>query len=185
VKPALLLVDLQNDYLNAPGLSPSPAIVVAGAARLLEGARRALAPVIHVWTSVSREDDRRMPHWVRQDKWICVTGTTGHEPPAALRPLPGEITLHKTYFSAFHTGELAPLLGKLACDTVVIAGIYEHACIRTTAIDAYQNGLQVWIAEDAVGSDDPAHAEITRKYLTARAAHYAPIDRIIAEISRE
>lgn len=183
MKPALLLVDLQNDYLCAARLQPKSGLVIEAASRLLDGTRRAGIPVIHIWTSVAREDDRRMPHWKRTDKWICVQGTDGHETPPALRPQPDEPIIHKTYFSGFHTGELQPLLVKLGCDTALIAGLYEHACIRTTAIDAYQSGLDVWIASDAVASDDPAHADITRTYLAARAAHYANVDELVKMVA--
>lgn len=39
MKPVLLLVDLQNDFLDAPGLEPERSAVVRQAARLLCGAR--------------------------------------------------------------------------------------------------------------------------------------------------
>ena len=178
MKPALLLVDLQNDYLRAERLVPAAGEITARAAALLDLWRGAGAPVFHVWTSVSREADRRMPHWVRAERWICVEGTQGHAPPPALLPRPPEAVVHKTFFSAFGTGELERLLRAADCDAVVIAGVHEHGCVRATALDAYQAGFAVWIAEDAVGSDDPLHAAVTRRYLAARAICYAPVAAI-------
>jgi len=182
VKPALLLIDVQNDFLRAPELAPSTTEFVRGAARLLDGCRGLALPVVHIWTTVRREDDRRMPHWVREDKWMCVAGTEGHATPVQLRPRLGEAVVNKTFFSAFHTGELAHVLGAIACDAVVLAGLYEHACVRTTAIDAYQAGLEVWIAADAVASNDAAHAAITRRYLSDRAARYATVESLLNAI---
>jgi len=178
MKPALLLVDLQNDYLCAERLEPAAGEIVARAAALLDLWRRAGAPVVHVWTTVSREADRRMPHWVRAERWICVEGTEGHATPLALRRHAAERVVHKTFFSGFGTGELERLLRTAGCDAVVIAGVHEHGCVRATALDAYQAGFAVWIAEDAIGSDDPLHAAVTRRYLGARAIRYAPVEAI-------
>jgi alpha-ketoglutaric semialdehyde dehydrogenase len=183
VKPALLLVDIQNDFLRSPELSPAAEAFLAGAARLLDGCRQAAVPVVHVWTTVRRGEDRRMPHWVRAGKWMCVMGTEGHATPAQLRPRPEDKVVNKTFFSAFHTGELAQVLAAMGCNAVVIAGLYEHACVRTTAIDAYQAGLEVWIPTDAVASNDAVHAAISRRYLAERAARYEPVETLLARLS--
>lgn len=172
--PLLLLVDLQRDYLAAPGLEPAAGLIIERAAELLRGWRAADLPVAHVWTTVSREDDRRMPHWKRDGRWICVEGTEGHLPPPELRPAGSEAVVHKRFFDGFGSGELEALLTARGTDTLVIAGIHLHACVRETALSAYELGFKVWITDDAVGSDDPLHATITRRYLGRRAAQFAP-----------
>jgi len=48
MKPALLLVDLQGDYLAAPGLQPVAGILTTRAAALLDECRRRGVPVIHI-----------------------------------------------------------------------------------------------------------------------------------------
>ena len=63
MKPVLLLVDLQNDFLDAAGLSPARETLVAHTAALVQACRTQKIPVIHVWTTIHREDDRRLPHW--------------------------------------------------------------------------------------------------------------------------
>jgi len=160
MKPALVLIDLQHDFLRATGSGE----IVARAAALLQQSRAAGIPIIHVWTTVHREPDRRMPHWQRDGKWICVAGTPGHATP--LPPVPGEPILHKTFFSAFAGTNLAALLAELGVDTLRLAGVQTQSCIRATAVDAYQHGLQVELT--VVGSDDPLHAAMSRRYLEAR-----------------
>ncbi len=172
----LILVDLQRDYLAAPGLQPPAGAVTERAARLLDAFRAAGRPVVHAWTTVDRADDRRMPHWKRLGKWQCVEGTEGHRPPPELQPLDGEPVVHKRFFSAFGTGELDRVLKQLGADTLVLAGVHLHACVRATALDAYERGYRVCIAEDAVASDDPIHAAITRRYLGDRAAEFRPAE---------
>lgn len=181
MKPVLLLLDMQNDYLRSPGLEPPAGRIVANAAALLASCRRSGVPVVHVWTTVSRDDDRRMPHWRRAGRWLCVGGTEGHATAVPLRPEPSERVIHKTFFSAFAGGELESALGSLGCDTIWIAGVHLHGCVRSTVLDAYQLGFEVWVAEDAVGSDDPLHAAISRRYLEERAARFLPVASFFAD----
>jgi alpha-ketoglutaric semialdehyde dehydrogenase len=180
MKPAILLVDLQNDFLSAEGLEPAAGLVVESAARLLESCRRRAIPVIHIWTTVHRQPDDRMPHWKAGDQWRCVEGTPGHETPANLRPVSGEFVVHKQFFSGFGgDGRLDSHLRSLNCDALLLAGVHLHGCVRATALDAYERGYAVWIADDAVASDDPLHAAITRRYLAHRAARFAAVSDLL------
>jgi len=182
VRPALILVDLQHDYLSAPGLRPVAAEVVARAAELLEGCRSAGLPVLHVWTTVQRDPDRRMAHWRDADDWRCEADTPGQQAPAALAPRTSEPVIHKTAFSAFVEPDLEAALRQRSVDTLILAGVHAHACVRATGLDAYQRGFAVWIVEDAVASDDPLHAEISARYLEARAFRLLTIDQVLAEL---
>ena len=176
---ALLLVDLQEDYLAAGGLTPPRGEVVAQAARLLTRCRAAGLPVVHVWTTVRREADQRMPHWRRDERWQCLAGTSGHATPDVLRPVAGEEVVHKTHFSAFSDETLAARLRARGVDEVWLAGVHTHACIRTTALDAYRLGFAVAVASDAVASDQPLHADETRRYLAARCARFVALDSLL------
>ena len=122
-----------------------------------------------------------MPHWKTLGVLRCVRGTPGHSPPPELAPRTGEPVVSKTFFSAFSTPELAAALA--GADTLLVAGVHLHGCVRATVLDAYAHGLAVWIAEDAVGSDDPLHAAVTRRYLEGRAARFAPVDEILARVA--
>ncbi len=184
MKPVILLIDLQNDFLRS-SLEPASGRVVSGATRLLDGGRRVSVPVVHVWTTVTAEDDRRMPHWKGMDKWACVEGTEGHATPEPLSPLPSENIIHKTFFSAFSCSALDGILKSLDADTLLLAGVHLHGCIRTTALDAYQRGFNVWIAEDAVGSDDPLHAAITRRYLENRGMRFVSVNSILSSFGND
>jgi acyl-CoA reductase-like NAD-dependent aldehyde dehydrogenase len=168
MKPALLLIDLQADYLGAPGLQPIESILTVRAGALLRECRQARISIIHIWTTVHPHDDRRLPHWKEAKRWMCVAGSPGHQPPSELRPLGGEIVTHKTGFNPFIDFELDAALKKLKCDSVLIAGLHLHACVRTAAVECLERGLRVFIAEDAVASNDPIHAAATRRWLSER-----------------
>jgi alpha-ketoglutaric semialdehyde dehydrogenase len=184
VKPVLLLVDLQNDFLRAADLEPHPAGVVAGAADLLAACRTAGVPVVHVWSTVNKSADNRMSHWKEGERehWGCVQGSPGHECPASLRPRKTETIIAKTFFSAFSTGQLDLVLREIRADVLIVAGVHLHGSLRATALDAYAKGYCVVVAEDCTASNDPLHAAITTRHLQERCVIFRSTDEISAVI---
>jgi acyl-CoA reductase-like NAD-dependent aldehyde dehydrogenase/nicotinamidase-related amidase len=179
---ALLLVDLQNDFLERPGFAPDPAALCARVALLLQAARGRGIGVIHAQTLTRADGSDRMPHWKRLALSACVEGTRGALPPPALAPVDGELVLRKRYFSAFADARLDPWLEEHGVGRLIVAGVYLHGCVRSTVLDAYERGYEVAVVDDAVGSTEPLHAEITRAYLAERAASFPRTDEILAEI---
>ena len=55
-----------------------------------------------------------------------------------------------------------------------MAGVKTHACVRQLALEAWHFGRIVWIAADAIASDDPLHAAATRRFLEARGIEFLP-----------
>jgi len=179
VRPALLLIDLQRDFLARPRLAPHAVVLVERVRTLLAGCRERDVPVLHCLTRVAADGSDRMPHWRRAGIDECVAGTPGSEPPRELEPVDGEQVLGKRFFSAFGDGALEAALREREIDTLILAGNYLHGCVRATAFDAYERGFEVWIADDAVGTTEPDHAETTRLYLEGRAARLLPAHAIL------
>lgn len=177
---ALLLVDAQQDFFERPGLSPSPVDLIGRLCALLNGARACGWSVLHVRTRISPDGSDRMPHWQRRDIRACVAGTAGYAPPPALAEWPGEPILHKRFFSAFGCRDLEARLKREHTQTLIVAGLYSHGCIRATALDAYERGFQVVVADDAVGSTEPVHAELSRAWLADRAASFRSVTELLA-----
>ncbi|MDF2376572.1 MAG: aldehyde dehydrogenase family protein [Verrucomicrobiales bacterium] len=174
MKPILLLIDLQWDFLQNDGLLPERTRLIAAAETLLKRARKVCLPVVHVRTTVRREDDRRLPHWRKSDRWLCVEGSPGHAAPHPLQPVEGEAVIDKTGFNGFANGELDRALRESGGDTVVLAGVHLHACVRAIATECLERGYEVRMAEDAVGSYDPVHAAAVRRWLAARCVSFEP-----------
>src|SRR5690606_7605060 len=162
---ALVLVDLQNDFLARAGMSPPVDTLVRRCGELLEGWRALRRPVFHVHTRIRPDGSDRMPHWVRDDHWECVAGTPGALPPDAVAPAPGETVVYKRYFSGFGDPALEAGLRKLGVDEIIVAGIYLHGCVRSTVLDAYERGFTVRVADDAVGSTEPEHGALSKAWL--------------------
>jgi acyl-CoA reductase-like NAD-dependent aldehyde dehydrogenase/nicotinamidase-related amidase len=179
MRPLLLLVDLQNDFLDSAGLQPSRENLVVKAAGLLRDCRLKKIPVVHLWTTILRDREQRLPHWRKLDRWNCVAGTRGHETPPALRPAKLEIIIHKTGFNGFAGGELDSILKKFHCDALIVAGVHLHTCVRAIATESLERGLWVLVAEDAVASNDPVLAAATRRWLADRCVDFLPTDEVL------
>lgn len=178
---ALLLVDLQEEYLARPGLVPPRETLIANIATALADARASGELVVHV-----RTDGQPMPH-----RSVVPDAT----PPAALAEQPGEPVFAKRFFSAFDAPGLDQALMAAGTTTLRLAGLHTHACLHATALDAYAKGYAVEIDEALIASDSPAHAAQSLAWLGTRAAtiitrkaevwlHRDPCDqdRVIAEV---
>ena len=178
---ALLLIDLQEEYLTRPGLAPPRTELVASIAAALAQARSVDEPVFHV-----RTGGDPMPH-----RRVAPDATF----PPELAAQPGEPLFIKRFFSAFDAPGLADALRDAGITRLRLAGVHAHACIHATALDAYARGFEVEIDESLVGSDSPAFAAESLRWIDGRAAsiitteaevwlHRDPCnqDRIIAEV---
>ena len=76
------------------------------------------------------------------------------------------------------------LLDSLRPVILVLAGINTHACVRTTAIDAYQRDYDIIVASDCVASYDAEHHEVTKRYFHAGIARLVPSDEIAKMLAK-
>lgn len=173
---ALLLVDMQQDFLQTQALQPDAVTLVARVALLLTRCRQVGIPVFHVRTLVAQDGGNRMPHWCRNGDRRCVEGSSGAEPPPALQALISERIYAKPFFSAFGNPRLHEDLRQAGVKSVLVAGVHTHACIHATVLDAYQLGYSVKLVVDGVGSYNPLHAELTLAHLVGRACE--PVEAV-------
>jgi nicotinamidase-related amidase len=171
---ALLIVDMQNDFVDANGLFGKLGIDLSmytesrpRLATLLAAARRNGVLVVHIQNTAlaGRMSDSasqirfnlRMHGVARQDApplRYTVPGSPGHEFVEEFKPLPGELVVSKYRSSAFWGTNLELLLRSNGIKTVVVGGCTTEGCVESTARDAMFNDHYVVIAADAVGSDD-------------------------------
>jgi isochorismate hydrolase len=88
----------------------------------------------------------------------------------------------KSRYSAFFRTSLDALLEALRPGALILAGVNTHACIRTTAIDAFQRDLAMVIARECVGSSDREHQDVSLRYLDGRIARVLTLGQIAAEL---
>jgi nicotinamidase-related amidase len=154
--PALLVIDMQNDFLldNAPMQMPGARNIIPNVQKVLEIFRHHKYPVFHV-VRVHREDGSDVELF-RKDLFnqtpFVVEGSAGSEIIIELSPLPGEYIIRKNRMSAFMNTDLDLVLRSLGTDTVFIAGIQTPNCIRTSAFDAAAHNYQTYLVEDAIAA---------------------------------
>lgn len=162
---ALLMIDMQNDFCDPNGYyasldRPLEAIRRAiGPARiLLEQFRCVRAPVIFTRLLY----DGRLPaveerhallpgRWAAKDRRL-QPGSWGCEVIAELAPLESEFLVDKPGYSAFYSTPLESMLRQLGVRTIVLSGTTTHACVLTTAFDAFDRDFDVVVASDAVST---------------------------------
>lgn len=83
-----------------------------------------------------------------------IEGTSGCALLSELLQQPEEHEIIKKRYSAFFRTELDEVLVNIAPSEIVIAGVNTHACIRVTAIDAYQRDYQLVLAKECIDSYD-------------------------------
>lgn len=182
---ALLLVDLQRDFLGRPGLVPDAGSLCRRAATLLDACRALGRPIAHVHTLTRPDGADRMPHWTAAGLTACVAGTVGATTPDELAPASGELVARKQFYSGFADPALDDWLRSRSVHRVVVAGVYTHGCVQATVLDAYQRGYDVWVAEDAVGTTDAVHGQLSRSWLNGRAARFVSVDDLLRDLGSQ
>jgi isochorismate hydrolase len=71
----------------------------------------------------------------------------------------------------------------LSPDALILAGINTHACVRVTAIDAYQRDWNVIVAADCIDSYDCEHHDISLKYMKDKIAAVMSNEEICSAIT--
>ena len=183
MKPALILIDLQEDYLARKELAPRKDALLGNVGKLLAAFRSLSLPIVHV-ISIYRKDRSNWTLSMIQDNWpVVIEGTPGAKVAAEVRPLPGEPVVVKDRYSAFFRTDMDERLKAMGATDLVLAGINTHACIRTTAIDAFMRDWKVILPLECVDSWDPDHHRITVEYFRkAKIARIVPLEDFLAEI---
>ncbi|MCK4705300.1 MAG: isochorismatase family protein, partial [Gammaproteobacteria bacterium] len=183
MKPALLLIDIQYDFLQREELVPAASKLVDNVSYLLSSMRTAHVPIVHVNTIISPDGNDRMPHWKHRNYWACIEGSAGSQPPTELLPQEDEHLITKQFYSAFDSPDLHELLSEKDIDTVIVAGLYTHGCVRATILDAYAKGYKVMVASDAIASTEPEHSIFSQQWLEQRAANFIPVENILKQLT--
>lgn len=164
---ALLIVDMQNDYIDDHGvlgqkgrdLSACRAIVEP-VTRLVNTARDANVSVVFIrnWHSADSDTDvwleasnRRHPGGPRS----AVAGTWGAEWYPPLVPEPADLQLNKTRYDAFINTDLEQQLRERGIRSVVVCGTTTNVCVESTARAAHMRDFYLVLPEDGCASPDP------------------------------
>jgi len=168
-KPVLIVIDMLRDFLGSWEPAKKERLVNA-INELVATMRNSSRPVI--WVRQEFEPDLRdaFPEMRAKGIRIVIKGTPGCEILPELGVAPSDVVIVKKRYSAFYGTNLDETLAQLRPDAIILAGINTHACIRTTAIDAYQRDWPVILAADCIDSYDREDHEISLRYMKDKIA---------------
>jgi nicotinamidase-related amidase len=138
----LLIIDAQREYTD--GLLPLTGVAgaVDALATLLEKARKAGAPIVHVRHKGSPTGKAFNPTM------------SGFEIVKELTPRDGEVIVDKGLPNAFAGTDLAKHLAASGRKNVIVGGFMTHMCVSATVRSATDHGFMSTVAADTVATRD-------------------------------
>jgi len=138
---SLILIDMQYEYLEGPIAVTDAAAAIANAKSLLENAREAGSPVIHI-----AHKGRAGGLFDRDAKRGQIVDE--------LAPMAGEITVEKSLPNAFSGTQLQAQISNSGRNDLILCGFMTHMCVSSTARSALDLGFRVTIDADSCGTRD-------------------------------
>ncbi len=184
MKPALILVDIQQDYFPKGRMAVPGALEVGmQAKKLLAFFRERDLPRVHVQHIAARPNAT-----------FLLPDTEGIDLHEAVRPASDEKVVRKHFPNSFRGTELQDHLASLGVRDLVICGMMSQMCIDATTRAAFDKEHSCTVVHDACaarglrfdGRDIPAE-QVHGAYMAALGAVYAKVastEEIIAELRR-
>ena len=162
---AIFVIDMLNDCFGHAELDRLRASLCSSINQLTDLARAKRFPVIWVRQEFESDLSDAFIDMKKENIQMFIKGTPGPLIIDELVRSDSDIEIVKKRYSMFYGTDLDSLLLDLQIDSLILAGVNSHACIRTSAIDAYQRDFPVTIVRECVASKDAQHHEITMDYV--------------------
>lgn len=186
-RTALLIIDMQRDFLQPGGFGETLgndvallASAVEPCRTLLDLARRRGLLVVHTreghrpdLSDVARAKlERGKPSMRIGDAGpmgrILIRGEPGHDIIPELAPLPGEPIIDKPGKGAFYATDLQSILQNAGVSNLIICGVTTEVCVHTTVREANDRGYRCLVAGDCCGSYFPEFHTMALKMIQAQ-----------------
>lgn len=205
-RSALILIDMQRDFLEPGGFGAALGNDVsqlrralAPCRRMLDVARQVGLPVIHTREG-HRSDlsdvpaakiergpaDRRIGSPGPMGR-ILVRGEPGHEIVPELAPLPSEPLIDKPGKGAFYQTDLELMLRNRRIETLLVCGVTTEVCVHTTVREANDRGYRCLVLGDACASYFPEFHEVGLRMIAAQGGIFgwvATTDEVVPALAR-
>ena len=174
-RTALLVIDMQRDFLLPEGYAAQAGLDIAPLVatirpieKLLAVGRKAGLLIVHTREGHVPDLSDCPPYKLERSRRagaeigsngplgrLLVRGEAGHDFVEALRPLEQEIVIDKPGYSAFvHTG-LQQMLTKRGIETLILTGVTTEVCVSSTLRTAIDLGYRCITVSDACASGNP------------------------------
>ena len=191
---AVVAVHYQNDVLHPDGKlraglaqdDERRSSVIAGARRLLDGARRRGVPVVSVAVAFP-QDHAGVVQNSAMFRGAVESGALGEGSWGAafhdeLAPIPGEPVVQHTRINAFYRSDLDDVLARLGADRLVVCGVATHSAVEHTARHAADAGYRVTVASDACAAPDDDLHRASLRVLSLHVERVATVDDVLVAL---
>ncbi|PRQ12378.1 2,3-dihydro-2,3-dihydroxybenzoate synthetase [Corynebacterium sp. 13CS0277] len=179
-RAALLIHDMQRYFIAPFGDSALMERTIANIRTLLEVARAHGVPVFYT---------AQPPHQQPEDRGLLTdlwgTGLVdGEEIIAELAPQPGDTVLTKWRYDAFERSDFRAQLAAAGRDQLIIAGIYAHIGVLTTATSAFMKDIAPFLVADACADFSREMHELALNQAARMCAVVTDTARVVGALSR-
>ena len=195
---ALLVIDVQNDFCHPEGglgrrgddlsMVPEMASQLHG---LIEGAREAAVPVIHI-----RLARKALDEWPAMDRLfrnrfgedyirLVEEGTWGAEYyDERITPRAGEVVITKPRYGAFAETELDAVLKKLGVERLILTGVATNVCVESTAREGFMRDYDIVVVSDCCAGASRARHDATLENIRLHFGLVASADEVLRTWTR-
>ncbi|MBX6964592.1 isochorismatase family protein [Alcaligenes faecalis] len=169
-RAALLIHDMQTYFLQKYDMSQAPIpMLIERIAALRDVCHKLGIPVFYTAQPTEQpEKDRALLN----DFWgPGLTATEFHTQQAVvpeLTPAEQDIMLTKWRYSAFQRSDLREQLRNLGRDQLIITGVYAHIGCMTTALEAFMQDVQPFLAIDGVADFSLEEHQMAIRHVSQR-----------------
>ncbi len=172
IAPALLLIDIQNDYFPGGAFAlPNAEAAGAQAGKALQHFREKGMPVIHIQHIATHEG-----------AFFFLPDTDGAAIHACVAPKEGEAVVIKHLPNSFLGTTLAETMQALGVHSLIICGMMSNMCVDATTRAAVDKGIPCTVLHDACaaadlsfgGTDVPA-AQVHAAFMAALGFGYGEV----------
>lgn len=197
--PALVIVDMQNDFVRvgAPLEVPDARATIAAHQALLARFRERRLPVVFtrfitfpapslLWEWSPQVLPPTRCCWKGHRRFYADIGAERDctEVIDELAPLPGEHLIDKFGYGAFHGTALDTTLRALGVQSLVVTGTVTQICVEETAREAFHHGYRTTLARDAVSSYLPDLHAATLKNFAHKFGWVEDSETLLAQLAQ-
>lgn len=146
---ALLVIDVQQGLFEKSTPIYKAGELLENINTLVGRAHESDVPVFYVQHSNARD---------------LVKGSAGWQLHTQLEPQHKDYIIHKQHGNAFEDTRLEEMLRSLHVDTVVVAGLVTHGCVKATCIGAQEAGFNVILVQDGHSSFSKDATDLIEKW---------------------
>jgi nicotinamidase-related amidase len=178
--PALLVVDMQNDFVRegAPMEVPDARASLESHRRLIACFRGIDTPVIYtkflatdtpsllwLWSPKCEPPTSACRRGVRRRYLDCAEDLECTDVVREIYPKEGDLVVEKFGYGSFHGTGLSDRLREMRVASLIVTGTVTQICVEETAREAFHNGFATTLVADAVSSFAPdLHAATLKNF---------------------